>query len=66
MAVQLNQYSNVAQFDLIDYFHKDGLSENALDKIKQDILSGDMTADLLCECNYDKIVENALDKIKII
>ena len=67
MAAQLDQEreeiddSNKTQFDLIDHFRKNGLSENALNKIKTDILSGDMKVDLLCGCSYDDIVEMCKD-----
>ena len=65
MSTQLDregvEETNKTQFDLLEHFTKNGLSENALNKIKQDILSGDMKVDLLCECDYDEVVEMCKD-----
>ena len=65
MAAQLDcegiNDSKATQFDLIEHFQKNGLSENALNKIKKDILSGGMKVDLLCERTYDEIVEMCKD-----
>ena len=58
MAVQLDRKG---ADDLIDHFRKNGLSEKAINKIKQDILNGDMQVDLLRECNYDEIAEMCKD-----